>query len=135
MTTDKELFHLVQRIHKCGYLDNIPEPLEEVAPVAEETPAAPAPAPAPAPVYEAQEQEEEYEETYQESAPEYTEAISEAPSESYFSGSASEQIQQTSTMQSVQTDVSYRVSRPSSSASVAPEGSEKTEHLFCSERL
>ena len=48
VTTDKELFHLVQRIHKCGYLDNIPEPLEEVAPVAEETPAAPAPAPAPA---------------------------------------------------------------------------------------
>nr|XP_054761988.1 caprin-1-like [Lytechinus pictus] len=102
-TTYKELFHLVQRIHKCNYLDNIPAPPEEPEPVAEEP--APATAPAPAPAYEAQEEEETYEETYQENTQEFVESLNEAPSESFFTGVTSEQMQQPPSMQSTQSEI------------------------------
>ncbi|XP_071491283.1 uncharacterized protein [Diadema antillarum] len=102
-TTYKDLFHVVQRIHKCGYLDNIPPaPVEAQPAAAEETVAAAAsfePLEQSPPQQQQQQQqqvqeEEAFEENFEDGVQSFKDtALSDAPSESYYSGAGQEQMQ------------------------------------------
>ncbi|XP_030844646.1 RNA granule protein invertebrate isoform X2 [Strongylocentrotus purpuratus] len=132
-STYKDMFHLVQRIHKCGYLENIPTPPED--PAAED----PAPAAvAPAAAYEAPEQEEvtyEQETPYQENEQEFVESLNEAPSESFFTGAPSEQMQQAPGMQSAQNEAPQMQSMSSETQQHQPQGQQTHGDMAPSSRV